>query len=88
MKTNRTPAVQYEAACVPLGPRQRITRPAGDWAIVAEEMMEVGSARRWDVYALHKKGARVPPGLNPHGEPTLELARLDAVINWASEFIS
>lgn len=49
--------------------------------------MEAGNVRRWDVYALHKKGARVPPGPNLHRDPTPEIVRLEAVINWASEFI-
>ncbi len=56
----------------------------GDWQIRGEQLRDERSGRvgGWSVYALHKSGARVPPGPNVHADPVAEMARLESVIDW------
>jgi hypothetical protein len=83
MKPDKT-AAEHDSRREPFGPWRQLARPAGDWTIIAQEMIEPDNARRWDVYAQHRDGARVPPGPNMHDDPSVEIVRLEALIDWPS----
>ncbi len=55
---------------------------AGDWTIVAEQVVLPNNAVEWDVYARHKGGNRIPLGQNLHADCGAEMARLLRLIDW------
>jgi hypothetical protein len=67
----------------PSGPMRQVIRVAGPWQIIGEQQRtHAGAPGRYDVYALHTDGERVPNGPNMHDDPAGEIDRLERVIDW------
>lgn len=62
------------------GPWQCHMHTVGAWTVVALEFRSRAAEPKWDVYALHRSGARVPPGPNVHEDWKAELNRLERVV--------
>ena len=65
------------------GPVRAMVIRCGDWQIRAEQSRSpIGSPDKWDVFALHKSGERVPPGPNMQASPDRELDRIERLLGW------
>lgn len=68
-----------------IGPQPVVERVIkGGWTIAAARYMDTANCPRWDVFAVYRtpvpSAPRIPPGPNPHNDPTRELDRLESML--------
>ena len=65
-----------------IGPLELRQKRFGPWAITAEQIRRPCGDTTFDGYLLHATGVRAPAGTNQHADPTVELLRLERVLDW------